>query len=163
MKIPTQTEGQSDKLTCIGQNIQGKIAELATFHIFNSPSLKLSPVDFNIYTTSKSWEPDLKVLTLDSVPANGIRSISVKSCSYSTSVKFGESYVFEKTDPILTTSDYNHFVSFVLVDMFSKTAVIKCFLPIKLLIDNNLFKPLKIKSLISKTAIYMKDLEELWQ
>lgn len=148
----------------------GKVGEEAVYAQVSALYPELSKPDHQIYAQKdKSWSPDL----IDS--ASGIH-IAVKSQDISSAINFGESWVFQygnggKYDcdtGVFKTTDPNHYVAFVGLNVPKRTATIKALVKIQWLHDKKLFKEMKKQSLRgNKVAVYYEDLEkhpnELWQ
>jgi hypothetical protein len=131
----------------------GKLGELAVFNTLCF-KYKIEEPDFKIYSVKeKSWDYDLK--------SNNF-NLHVKTQLVDQAIKYGESWVFEKSDKhIFVNKKYNDYVAFVLIDLKNKQANIKAILNVNKIHEENLFKPMKLIHLSSKCAVYFNDLEKM--
>lgn len=146
------TRKQFDIQKCVLDIKVGKLGELAVYSLCKDTIKNLTYPDFRIYAANdKSWDYDLK--------GNGI-NFHVKSQSTQAALLYGESWVFQKSDThIFKHWGVNDYVAFVLVDLWESTAKVEFALQVSFLHQHDLFKPLKIKKLDSKLAVYYKDLQ----
>lgn len=148
----------------------GKVGEEMVYAKVSALHPDLSLPDHQIYDKkNKSWSPDL----IDSV--SGIH-LAVKSQDIESSINFGESWVFQygnggKYDcdtGVFKTTDPNHYVAFVALNIPKRSGSIRAIVKIQWLHDKKLFKEMQKQSLRgNKVAVYYEDLEkyssELWQ
>lgn len=134
--------------------IIGKMGELAAFEALKMKFGDLTEPDFKIYSTKeKSWDYDLK-----SSDAN----FHIKTQSLSQGKKYGCSWTFQKEDKhIFKNYHPNDYVVFVSIDQDTRDCFIKSILPVHILHDNDLFKPMKLLHLASKCAIYFDDIQNM--
>lgn len=132
----------------------GKLAEVAVYRTLVGKFSDITYPDFNIYKPrEKSWDYDLKSSDFN---------LHVKSQNKIQSGRFGKSWVFEKTDKhIFIDYNDNDYVAFVQVDLLNNSATIEKVLSVNLLHKNRLFKPLILKHLNTKLAIYFEDVKEI--
>lgn len=146
----------------------GKLAEEAVYQKVVEIYPNISKPDFNIYEKkSKSWDPDLTDAT---VPVR----IAVKSQDIQADLMYGRSWVFQygngKFDcdtGIFGKKDDHHFVCFVSLNVPKRIGELRGLVKVSWLHEKDLFKPMKLKNLSSKVAVYYEDLEklsdQLWQ
>jgi hypothetical protein len=146
------TRNQFNNEKRIQDQIIGKIAEIVVFSYFKEKGIETTPPDFNIYKKSKkSWDHDIK---------NQELNLHIKSQSVEQAKKYGTSFVFEKTDKkIFKEYSDKDYVCFVSVDLTNQSAEIKSILKLEDLHKNNLFKPMKLAHLTSKSAVYFDDVK----
>ena len=124
----------------------GKMAEFAIYFIFLEKGIKdISIPDISIYNyKNKSFEGDLKCK--DYV-------FHIKTQTLESAIKFGESWMFQKKDPIVKNPQKN--------DYFIGTQINDNTFEVKVLLSKPVlqlkFNEPKLQKLISKTCIYLKD------
>jgi len=138
----------------IKDSIIGKIGEIATYKALKDKFPDLSLPDYAIYNKNqKSWSHDLIASNLN---------LHVKSQDVEQGKKYGESWVFQKEDKhIFKEYGQNDYVSFVSVDLKTRECFVRQILPVSLLHEQNLFKPMKLLHLASKVAIYYDDIKDI--
>jgi hypothetical protein len=146
------TRNQFNKEKRVLDQIVGKVGELAAFSYFKEKGINTTEPDFAIYGKSKkSWDFDLKGKDIN---------LHVKTQAKSQGERYGVSWVFEKTDRhVFRDVSDNDYVCFVSVDLDNKCAEIKSVVALKELHQRELFKPMKLAYLTSKSAIYFDDLK----
>ena len=152
--------GQSNAQKIEQQNMNGKIAELVAYSYLSGKLPDLSTPDLNVYTArKKNWDKDLK---------SKYGSFGVKSQTMVEKTLYGESWVFQNEDTgIFEDTTDDNYVVLVLLDLKELKGYIKSIVKVKWLLENKLFKPMKLIHLKSKKAVYFSDLEkygeEIWQ
>jgi hypothetical protein len=146
----------------------GKIAEEMVYQKVSELYPNISKPDFNVYEKkNKSWDPDL------TDPAVPVR-IAVKSQDIKADLAYGRSWVFQfgngKVDcdtGIFGEKDDHHYVCFVSLNTPKRIGELRSMVKVSWLHEKELFKPMKLKNLSSKLAVYYDDLEpladQLWQ
>jgi len=132
----------------------GKLGEIVVYALLKDVVENLTYPDLKIYDSiEKSWDYDLKGKGVD---------IHVKSQNVEIAKQFGTSWVFQKSDThIFKEYLEQDEVAFVTVDLVKNIGVLKAIVPLYFLHQNDLFKPLKLKHLSSKLAVYWEDLEKI--
>lgn len=135
-------------------SIIGKIGEIVTYNTLVKNYPELTYPDFEIYSAKqKSWQHDLMATNLN---------LHVKSQDVNQGKKYGESWVFQKEDKHIFKEYTDHdYVSFVSVDLKTRDCFVRAILPISMLHEQNLFKPMKLLHLASKVAVYYEDIKDL--
>lgn len=135
-------------------SVIGKIGEVASHRVLKDKFKDLTEPDFNIYSTKeKSWDFDLRATGLN---------LHVKSQDVEQGKRYGDSWVFQKEDKhIFKEYSENDYVAFVSVDLNTKECFVRAMLPVSLLHEQNLFKPMKLAHLSNKLAIYFDDIKSL--
>lgn len=88
--------------------IVGKLVELAAYKFLKPMFTNLSKPDFTIYERkNKSFSADLYTKAV---------SFHVKGQSEQSRKKYGSSFLFQKTDPVIRTPEPNHFIIVGVVD-----------------------------------------------
>ncbi len=131
----------------------GKSGEIVAYHVIQNILPNISKPDFEIYSVGrKSWDFDMKTDEYN---------IHIKTQSLKSAKLYGSSFIFEKTDKKIF-KDYsdNDYVSFVQFDYDKKSGKVLSFMPVKMLHYLSLFKDPVNKNLITKQAVYYKDLEK---
>jgi hypothetical protein len=124
----------------------GKMAEFAVYFIFLEKGISdISIPDLNIYGyKNKSFERDLKCKNYN---------FHIKTQSLESALKFGESWMFQKKDPVIENPQKN--------DYFIGTQINEDTFETKILLSKPIlelkFGEPKLQKLISKTCIYLKD------
>lgn len=141
----------------------GKVGEEMVYQKISSLYPELSKPDYQIYNKKdKSWDPDLKDIQ------SNLR-LAVKSQDIESAINFGESWVFQfgnggKYDcdtGVFKTTDTNHYVAFVSLNVPKRQGIIKALVKVQWLHDKKLFKEMKKQSLRgNKVAVYYEDLEK---
>lgn len=87
--------GQTDQAHIVEQIAQGKLAEIGTVEILKQrrPGIPISEPDFEVYSAEgKSYEADLEAFGY---------LLHIKSQSRKKAERFGLSWVFQKSDPLV--------------------------------------------------------------
>ncbi len=150
------SRGQKNNDKRTQDQLCGKLAEIAVFSYFKAKGIETTPPDFNIYTKAKkSWDHDIK---------NQELNLHIKSQNVEQAKKYGTSFVFEKSDKkIFKEFSNKDYVCFVSIDLPNRSAEIKSILKLEDLHKHNLFKPMKIEYLTSKSAIYFDDVKAIFK
>jgi hypothetical protein len=87
------SRGQGNAVAIVRQITVGKMAELAVYHAFKRKYPSILPPDFEVYQSKdKSHSADLISTKLDG---------HIKSQGAEESKKYGTSWLFQKTDPLI--------------------------------------------------------------
>jgi len=124
----------------------GKVAEYSIYNYYLSKGFQITPPDINIYQAkNKSFDADLTIIDKN-------QNIHVKS--HFIKSPFPPSWVFQKTDPLVTTPSPKDIIIMSTINSIGEgDAIIEYAYNLK-----DKYKPLLKESLQSKTAIYLKDL-----
>lgn len=144
-----ERRGQSNKWLIIQQIADGKLAEFAVWKYMKSFGYQLSMPDCNIYDeVEKSYEADLYY---------GIYDIHVKSISVENARKYGQSYLFQRSDPITMGGSQERGVLAFTLGISSNEVWFYGFYPIPLL--NGILKNPRLEEMQkTKLALYFEDL-----
>jgi len=133
----------------------GKLGEVATHTYLKDKYPNLSYPDFTILSSKqKSWDFDMKCHSIN---------LHVKSQELKMSKKFGESWTFQSGDrEVFDRKVPNQYVSFVIVDLATKSATIKAVVEMDFLFKKDLFKDPILQKLreSNKKVVYFRDMKE---
>lgn len=138
--------------------VTGAVAEYAVYEYLLSKGYAPTPPDLNIYEASKkSFAADIKV---------GDRHLHVKSQTVDAAKKYGASWLFQKTDRVISTPSEHDLMAFCLVD--GDTVELKAIVSTIELVDAEIWKEPKIpRYRHTKSALYLTDVLssniELWR
>lgn len=144
---------QSNSNKISQDHANGKIGEGVAFAFLKQYFPNISRPDMKIYRSSgKSWQSDL------TDPVNNIH-FAVKTQEINQAVRFGMSWVFQKTDKeVYGNSCDRLYVCLVTIDRECSYAIVDAVVKCNWLHSHKMFKPLKISCLNSnKQAIYYED------
>jgi hypothetical protein len=145
--------------------IQGKTTEQLIYNLFYNLGKKINYVDYSIYTKEKkSYNPDLFILDQD----NNIIKLHIKSCYEKENLPI--SWVFQKNDPLISSTNSNEFIVLVVFPLIKFTDIWNressyhskngYFYLINAMNNKNLFEnPIK-KDLYNKLCIYENKLKD---
>lgn len=142
--------GQLDKDTIIRQIVQGKIAELLVFYHLQD-SFKVKEPDFAIYRgKKKNYDADL---------TDGFLQFHIKSQSEESAQRYGTSWVFTPTDPLVITPEAEDILVLVLTK--HDTVRIVGFLSALTAQQKNLYENPKLTRLIGhKVVLYLDTIKD---
>lgn len=142
---------QSDLEKIWNDIFYGKLAEWGVYFIYlERERTNIDPPDMRIYSAKdKSFDPDLRY---------GLFNIHVKSQTYESAEKFGDSWMFQSKDPLLVQpNEYDILIGCrVLLSDRDKTAMVKIKLE-KPFMNLVIGEPRLSKFVGSKKTIYLKD------
>lgn len=138
--------------------VTGAVAEYAVYEYLRSHGHDATPPDLIIYETAKkSFAADLKV---------GDRHLHVKSQTVEAAKKYGASWLFQKTDRVISTPSERDYMAFCLVN--GDEVEIKAIVSTIELVDAEIWKEPKVpRYRYTKSALYLTDVLssgiELWR
>jgi hypothetical protein len=132
--------------------VTGALAELAAYKLLREIGLKVTAPDFEIHAKGKkSFAADL---------TDYDRYFHVKGQTIDSTIKYGGSWIMQKSDPIINFPKKKHYVIPCTVDIDNNEVDVHGLLPIISLIDNACFDELKVDWLrYNKIALYLDYIE----
>jgi hypothetical protein len=134
---------------------QGKIAEWGVYFIYSERGVNnIDPPDMKIYKArDKSFDADLKF---------GMFNLHIKSQTYQSSMRYGDSWIFQAKDPLFeSASEYDIVIGCrISLDQSCETFIEGAFVEIKLekAFHNLIIGETKLSKFSeNKKAIYLKD------
>lgn len=129
--------------------INGTLAEFAVCNLLNQKNVECTSPDLTVYSVEqKSYNADLK---------SGELEIHVKSQTRDSAQRWDESWVFQKTDPLVGRPKPEQLVAFTVVD--GKEVQIRAIVGAKDLAKELLFTDLRVGSYgRTKRAVYYDEL-----
>lgn len=135
---------QFNKSKIIKDIYQGKIVELAI-----ARTIGCQDPDFNVYSSKKkSYSCDLKHNGMD---------LHIKSQHEDVSKKYGESWVFQRSDKLTYKPKESDHLIFALVN--NESVIVKGLYKAESLVDY--YKPTRLPHLTSKCCIYFEDIKDI--
>lgn len=130
----------------------GKLGEIAAYKYLTTRGYKASRPDFEIYKSGKkSFAPDI-------ITECGKR-VHVKSQGYESMIRYGASWLLQKSDKLIRDADDLDFI--LMVSLKGLSADVLGVVKVKDLIDNNLFsKPAVPRFAETKIAVYYDSLKK---
>lgn len=134
--------------------VTGALAEIAVYKLLRSYNIKVGEPDFAIYEKGlKSFDCDL---------TDGKRKFHVKGQTTKSASLYGESWLMQKTDPVLNKNESGHYLIPTNVDLETNEVTIFGIYNIKTIRDSDCIGEPKIEWLRrNKVAIYNDHLEGL--
>ena len=136
---------QKNKEKIVSDIYNGKKAEFMVYNFFLHKSYDLNSPDVNIYHKfMKSYDADL-ILT----------NVKLHVKSHKINTNFPVSWLFQKNDPLLTTTDENNFLSLVVIGLDES------YMYLKRISEVEFKEPMKESLKDTKVCVYEKDLLNL--
>lgn len=137
--------------------IIGAMGEYAVHNMIKgNGGLKCSKPDLKIYEKRrKSFDADLTAF-------NKVETfkIHVKSQSLKSEKRYGQSYLFQRSDKLISSPKVEDVMAFCTVDVKNETVEVVGFVNSKIMIDMQLMGECEVpRYRHSKVAVYLKDLE----
>jgi len=136
--------------------IIGTMGEYAVFNLLKDCGLKCSRPDLKIYEKRrKSFDADLSAYSqLENF------EVHVKSQSLKSEKRYGQSYLFQRSDKLIRNPQVEDVMAFTTVDVENETVEVVGFVNSKIMIDLQLLGECKVpRYRHSKVAVYLKELE----
>ena len=142
--------GQTDKDTIVRQIMQGKIAELLIYRHLKA-KFTIGEPDFNIYRgKQKNFDADL---------TDGCLRFHIKNQEYESARKYGTSWVFTPSDPLITEPEAEDIL--VLAVLKNDTVKILGFLSALTAKEQSLYGDPKLRRLVGhKVVLYYKIIKD---
>lgn len=132
----------------------GALAEIAAYRLLTTNGIEVSKPDFRIHEKSqKSYAADLR---------SGDLHFHVKGQSISSVKRYGQSWLMQKSDPLIKSPSRKHYVIPCVVDTDVNIAYVYGVVPIKTLHDRDCFGECKIPMFRSnKIALYLEFMDSV--
>lgn len=136
--------------------IIGTMGEYAVYNLLKDLQLTCSKPDLKIYTgRKKSFGADLKAYSkLENF------DVHVKSQSLKSEKRYGKSYLFQRSDKLVSSPQVSDVMAFCTVDVENEEVEIVGFVNSKIMADLQLYGECKVpRYRHSKVAVYLETLE----
>lgn len=141
---------QTNKKKIINDICVGKIAEFAVNRYFKLRGIDCTQPDLNVYEAKKkSFDADLII--------SCVKHIHVKSQLDSSAKRYGTSWMFQKTDKLITQPKATDYIALCLTKDGLSEVMIKSFLKADAVTDK--YDLPKLPQLYSKRALYWESFE----
>jgi len=134
--------------------LTGAMAEVAVCNALRDAGLKVTDPDFTIHAKGKkSFDADL---------TDGNYSFHVKGQSMSSAKKYGDSWLLQRFDPILSDPPRKHYMVPTTVDMTENQVEIHAIVPLVTIVNQGCVGECALTWFRkTKVAIYLKDIKRL--
>lgn len=133
--------------------ITGTLGEYAVYQLIRKQGLQCTKPDLKIYAKKrKSFAQDLMAENF---------KVHVKSQSLASEIKYGKSFLFQRSDKLVSDPDGNEFMAFTNVDLESREVEVLGFVNAKMMLELNLLGECKVPFYRkTKVAIYLEEFEK---
>jgi hypothetical protein len=131
----------------------GALAEIAVYKLLKELGIKTGHPDFSIHeNANKSYDADL---------TDGTYNFHVKGQGIRQSKRYGESWLFQKSDELISDPKKRHYIVPCVVDKDNKTVFIHACIPAKTAKRLEVFGEAKLPHLRkTKKALYLRDIDD---
>ena len=142
--------GPSSDSKMIDDIVIGTAGEYAVYNLLREQGRKCSKPDLKIYKARrKSFDQDLL--------SEGVK-IHVKSQSLESEKKYGKSFLFQRSDKLISTPEANEFLAFTNVNLSTMEVEVLGFVNAKTMVELDLIGECKVPWFQkTKVAIYLED------
>lgn len=128
--------------------VVGAMAEIAVYRLLKKQGFAVKKPDFTLHDASKrSYDADL---------CDGTRHFHVKGQSLKSAKLYGDSWIMQRTDPLLNTAPLHNYLVPCTVDLDTRVVKIHGIIPFRSLVDKNLIGECRLEWFRkTKVAIYL--------